>query len=102
MRPAPRAFRSARGSLLRSSQGARADLGEVEVPEEPEEARRVAHDVAQSLASPAAAVKGQLLSLAAGLGLAPSRAVLVQPLDDAVAVVVERQAQREDGGQERD
>src|SRR5499426_1348747 len=57
MRPVPRAFRSARGSLLRSSQGARADLGEVEVPEEPEEARRHAHDVPTSLARPEALVK---------------------------------------------
>src|SRR5262245_124247 len=57
MRPVPRAFRSARGSLLRSSQGARADLGEVEVPEEPEQARRHAHDVRTSLASPEALVK---------------------------------------------
>src|SRR5882672_8203053 len=57
IRPVPRAFRSARGSLLRSSQGARADLGEVKVPEEPEPARRGTHDVPTSLPSARAPVK---------------------------------------------
>src|SRR5262245_31699626 len=59
----PRAFRSARGSLLRSRQGARADLGEVEVPEEPEGASRHAHDVPPSLAGRGALVKRRFYAL---------------------------------------